>query len=82
VTRYFIESRSLGLAMAALALAHLPLPAQAFQPDAEYLVREKQFGEQWALQDKHVREKLAALEQKFGKKPNIIFILSDDIGYT
>jgi arylsulfatase len=25
---------------------------------------------------------LAALEKKFGKKPNIVFILADDIGYT
>ncbi|MGB5725921.1 MAG: sulfatase-like hydrolase/transferase, partial [Thiogranum sp.] len=54
----------------------------AIQPDAEYLVREKQFGKQWAAEDKQVQQKLAALEKKFGKKPNIIFILADDIGYT
>jgi len=45
-------------------------------------VQEKRFGEQWAAEDKQVREKLAALEKKFGKKPNIIYILADDIGYT
>ena len=60
----------------------IPLAALAIQPDAEYLVREKQFGKQWAAEDKQVREKLAALEKKFSKKPNIIFILADDIGYT
>jgi len=60
----------------------IPIGSLAIQPDAEYLVREKQFGKQWATEDKQVHEKLAALEKKFGKKPNIIFILADDIGYT
>jgi arylsulfatase len=60
----------------------LPLASNAIQPDAEYLVREKEFGKQWKADDKQVQNKLAALEKKFGKKPNIIFILADDIGYT
>ncbi|MCD4782879.1 MAG: arylsulfatase [Candidatus Eremiobacteraeota bacterium] len=33
------------------------------------------------LQDKEVRKKLAALEKKFGKKPNILIFLMDDVGY-
>ena len=57
-------------------------PTFAIQPDAEYLAREKQFGKQWAADDEQVQQKLAALEKKFGKKPNIVFILGDDIGYT
>ena len=65
-----------------LPIAALPSVASAIQPDAEYLVREKQFGAQWAAEDKQVGDKLAALEKKFGKKPNIVFILADDIGYT
>ena len=60
----------------------MPLSVYAIQPDAEYLAREKQFGKQWAAEDKQVQQKLAALEKKFGKKPNIVFILADDIGYT
>ncbi len=68
--------------IALLLIAALPSVSNAIQPDAEYLVREKQFGEQWAAEDKQVHEKLAALEKKFGKKPNIVFILADDIGYT
>jgi arylsulfatase len=32
-------------------------------------------------QDKKAREKLAALEKKFGKKPNILFFLMDDVGW-
>jgi arylsulfatase len=60
----------------------MPLAALAVQQDAEYYVQEKRFGEQWAAEDKEVQKKLAALQKKFGKKPNIIFILADDIGYT
>ncbi len=68
--------------MGLLLIAALPSVANAQQFDAEYLAREKQFGEQWAAEDAQVQEKLAALETRFGKKPNIVFILGDDIGYT
>ena len=70
---------TVGIFMLAVVIA-MPLTAPAIQPDAEFMVREKQFGKQWATEDKLVHEKLAALEKKFGKKPNIIFILGDDIG--
>ena len=65
-----------------LLIAALPSVLNAIQPDAEYLVRQKQFGEQWAIEDQQVRAKLTALEKRYGKKPNIVFILADDIGYT
>jgi len=71
----------MGVSVFGLVVA-MPLAALAIQPDAEYLVQEKRFGKQWAAEDKQVREKLAALEKKFGKKPNIVYILADDIGYT
>jgi arylsulfatase A-like enzyme len=32
-------------------------------------------------QDKAARDKLAALEKKFGKKPNIVVVLLDDVGW-
>ena len=60
----------------------MPLAALAIQQDAEYYVQEKRFGEQWKAEDEQVRKKLAALEKKFGKKPNVIYILADDTGYT
>jgi hypothetical protein len=53
----------------------------AYQPDAPYLAFEKRHKTEWAKQDTLINEKLAALEQRFGKKPNIIYILTDDIGW-
>ena len=32
-------------------------------------------------QDKLAREKLAALEKRFGKKPNILIFITDDVGW-
>ena len=65
-----------------LILVALPSVSGAQQPDAEYLAREKQFGERWATEDQQVRARLASLQERHGKKPNIVFILADDIGYT
>jgi arylsulfatase len=33
-------------------------------------------------QEKQAREKLAALEKKFGKKPNILIFIMDDVGWS
>ena len=76
----------LTVGIAALASVWLAAPTVYAQSqvihDAEYVRMEQQFGEQWQADDVLVREKLAALEAKFGKKPNIVYILADDIGYT
>ena len=50
--------------------------------DAEYVRMEREFREQWDADDDRVAAKLAALEAKFRKKPNIVYILADDVGYT
>ena len=42
---------------------------------------EKKNKDKWSTEDKQIDEKLAALEKKFGKKPNIIYILADDVGW-
>ena len=51
------------------------------QFDAPFLEYQKKNAQAWAEQDKQINEKLAALEKKFGKKPNIIYILADDVGW-
>ena len=56
-------------------------PALAAQFDAPYYDMQKTNQAKWAEEDTHIVAKLAALEKRFGKKPNIIFILTDDIGW-
>ncbi len=55
--------------------------AVAQQFDAPYYELQKKHASEWAQEDKAIDAKLAALERKFGKKPNIIYILVDDIGH-
>ncbi len=53
----------------------------AIQHDTAYLALQEKNKDTWAIEDKEIRNKLQALEKKFGKKPNIIYILADDIGW-
>ena len=68
------------ISMAVLVLA-LPDNVQAAQFDAAYNALAKKNAAKWAEQDKQIDQKLAALKKKFGKRPNIIYILSDDVGW-
>ena len=56
-------------------------PSFAAQFDAPYYDLQKRHKDQWAAEDKKINKKLAALEKKFGKKPNIIYVLADDVGW-
>ncbi|CAE7721534.1 aslA [Symbiodinium pilosum] len=49
--------------------------------DAHFLDSLKKNNKTWAAEDASLEKKLASLESKFGKKPNIIYILADDIGW-
>lgn len=51
------------------------------QFDSPYYAYQKRNEDKWARQDKKIDAKLSALEKRFGKKPNIIYILTDDIGW-
>lgn len=55
--------------------------AFAQQFDAPFVEAEKKHHKAWAEQDKTIDGKLAQLKKKFGKTPNIIYILADDVGW-
>lgn len=57
------------------------LQLSAQQNDAPYYWLHERNAEAWAAEDKAIDRKLAELEAKFGKKPNIIYILTDDIAW-
>ena len=63
-------------------LTTMNLWAKEIIHDPEFIRMEKEFGEQWTKDDKLVQKKLEALEEKFGKKPNIVFILADDVAVS
>lgn len=63
------------------SLLTLPLSSQAVQHDAPYYDHKSKNLKAWLAEDKVVNKKLRALEKRFGKKPNIIFILADDVGW-
>ena len=49
--------------------------------DAEHYILFEQHGQKWTAEDKQIDEKLAGIrERNGGKKPNIIYILIDDVG--
>jgi arylsulfatase A-like enzyme len=50
--------------------------------DGEFNYLKAQHGEQWAAEDKDIESKLAAIRAKNGgKRPNILYILVDDVGF-
>ncbi|WP_299355816.1 sulfatase-like hydrolase/transferase [uncultured Shimia sp.] len=76
---FLFGSFTLGAAFAVTA----PVQAETqIIHDAEFVRMEQEFKEAWVADDDSVREKLAALEARFGKKPNIVYIMADDVGYT
>ncbi len=60
----------------------LSTAALAQQPeivhDAEYYVLKAQNGERWSAEDAEIDKRLAALREKYGQPPNIVYILFDD----
>ena len=61
-----------------LAFSH---SAVAIEPDGPHLQFKERNAAAWAEQDKEIDAKLAALEERTGKKPNIVYILTDDVGW-
>jgi arylsulfatase len=75
--------RKLNLASTAVLLPLIVATTEglAYQPDGPHEQSQRQHGKQWQVEDRDIAERLAALEQRFGKKPNIVYILADDIGW-
>ena len=71
--------RTLGLATALFFTG--VQSALAIEPDGPHIAHADRNAAQWAAEDEAIDSKLAELEAKFGKKPNIIYILADDLGY-
>ena len=50
--------------------------------DGEFNYLKKQYGEQWAREDKTIDTKLAEIRKKNGgKRPNILYVLIDDVSF-
>ena len=49
--------------------------------DAEFQKLQAQYGKAWAEEDKQLEKRLADLQVKTGKKPNIIYFMWDDAAY-
>ncbi len=64
-----------------VVLATLCAPALAVHTDAPFLNLQESNAEQWVAQDRLIDEKLASLRERLPEKPNIIYILADDLGY-
>ncbi|EED34736.1 arylsulfatase A [Luminiphilus syltensis NOR5-1B] len=54
---------------------------QALQVDAAQKALREKFGSEWATQDAAVDKQLRSLTARFERRPNILVILADDIGW-
>ena len=74
---------SIGIAIGTLALLFGPLVSSsiALQPDGPFLAYKERKAGEWAKDDEQIAAKLDSLQKRFGKRPNIIYILTDDIGW-
>jgi len=76
MTKYLISMVFFTSIVSASAYAATPI-----QHDAEHYILLDQHKDQWSTEDKEIDAKLAEIQKKNnGKKPNIIYILVDDVG--
>ena len=54
-------------------------PGNAYQPDAPFRKAMQENAEAWKKEDRAIDKKLAELEKRFGKKPNVFNALSGRI---
>ena len=59
-----------------------PAGAEEIVHDGEFNFLLAQHGEKWAMQDKNIDAELAGIRKaQGGKRPNILYILVDDVGF-
>ena len=75
--------KRIGLGVLVVAVVAAPAPAQdPIQHDAEHYVLLHQYKQKWAAEDKDLDRRLAEIREKNGgKRPNIVYILIDDMGF-
>ncbi len=74
----------LGLTAAFLTFSGIGMAANSgpnIKHDAEYVKTYNQHKAEWDQEDQALKDQLAALEAKTGKKPNIIYFMWDDAAY-
>jgi arylsulfatase len=76
-----MKSLKIFIAVSIALLIALPCTVWAEQFDAPFYDLQKKKQKEWAKEDKQIDKKLKALRKKFGKRPNIVYILTDDIGW-
>ncbi|MDH3993154.1 MAG: sulfatase-like hydrolase/transferase [Gammaproteobacteria bacterium] len=78
-------AKALKCAAAALAAVFISGQAMAAKPlvhDGEYYFVKAQYGDSWDKEDREIDAKLAEIREKNGgKRPNILYILIDDISF-
>lgn len=77
--RQFISKS--GALVALVATAMIATAALGIEPDGPHIDFAKRNAEAWASEDSQIDAKLKGLEARFGKKPNIVYILTDDVGW-
>ena len=73
--------RVAALPLAASVLAASPGVGNAIQPDAPFAAWAEKNRDKWAEEDRQIDQRLETLRKKFKKRPNIIYILTDDVGW-
>ena len=76
-----LRQRAVTAVLSAVIALAVSFNGYAYQADGPFVAQQKKHQQAWAAEDKQIDQKLAELEKRFGKKPNIIYILTDDVGW-
>ncbi|MDJ0928365.1 MAG: sulfatase-like hydrolase/transferase [Gammaproteobacteria bacterium] len=71
----------LTVGVCAALLVTAPSVAWSYEADAAQFRLQKDHAERWAKEDRGLNQRLASLRRTTGQPPNVVFILSDDIGW-